>query len=291
MEDKEYQLEKIKTWLNFWQFLLGTIVIGFATTVVNWQIQWYQLQQEREKREQEYLAQFIEQALDENLAKRLRFAQYFSQLNLADDAKERWSSYYKDLLVEALGQKGRREIYIGQRQSLTDKGKLTPQESQALERINLKIQELEEDIPANTPIPAQSFEWNASLINAPITAGVSFTWGEATKNGARIPQNTDQVENIIKMAVELQKIEEKLKKPIVINSWFRDEASNRAVGGPRESWHLLGNAVDIRVEGYTAEELAQALDWWPGGIGTYTKSGIIHLDLRGYQVRYQADHQ
>ena len=39
------------------------------------------------------------------------------------------------------------------------------------------------------------------------------------------------------------------EEPIIINSGFRSEAVNRAVGGARNSNHLTGCAADIRVAG------------------------------------------
>ena len=38
---------------------------------------------------------------------------------------------------------------------------------------------------------------------------------------------------------------DELQKPIIITSWYRDEAHNQRVGGARNSKHLLGAAVDI----------------------------------------------
>jgi hypothetical protein len=290
MEDKELQLEKLKIWLGFWKFLLGTVVIGLVTTSVNWQIQWYQLKQEREKREQDYLAQFIAQALDENLEKRLRFAHYFSQLTLTHDAKDRWSTYYQDLLLEALGQTERRAILIEQRDNLSQKPNPSAEDKKALEILEIKIKEIDEDLPTTNPISLSSFQWSRSLINQPIAEGVSFTWGDATRNGERVPQSVQQAENIVKLAIELEKVQQQFQKPVEIVAWYRDEVTNARVGGAPNSHHVVGDAADIMIEGYTGKQIAQELDWWTGGMGLYSHSPeILHLDARGYWVRWGFD--
>ena len=47
----------------------------------------------------------------------------------------------------------------------------------------------------------------------------------------------------------LQPIRDAWKSPIVVNSGFRSEALNKAVGGVKTSQHRLGEAADIKVGG------------------------------------------
>ncbi len=113
-----------------------------------------------------------------------------------------------------------------------------------------------------------------------------FTWGEATKNGTRIPKNESITANIIKIAIALEELRADLDgKSISITSWYRDPISNRRVGGASKSRHLVGDAVDIVVEGMTPQEAQDYLDpIWDGGLG-YGKT-FTHIDLRGYRVRW-----
>jgi hypothetical protein len=132
----------------------------------------------------------------------------------------------------------------------------------------------------------------------PIYLGSHFTWGEATKDGTRIPTQTNfdgviipaaQItSNIIKIAKELDKIRTDFgNKPITVNSWYRDPESNRDVGGVRNSQHLLGWAADILIEGYDPNEVAAKLiDTWPGGLGD--SRSFTHLDLRHLMGRAAA---
>jgi hypothetical protein len=135
-------------------------------------------------------------------------------------------------------------------------------------------------------IPGISAEVKA---NQPIYNGSYFCWGEATKNGCRIPTQTtfDSViipgaqitANIIKIAKELDKIREYYERPIIVTSWYRDPKSNRVVGGVSNSQHLLGWAVDIKVQGVAPHRVAAYLeDSWPGGLGD--SDSFTHLDLR-----------
>ena len=63
-------------------------------------------------------------------------------------------------------------------------------------------------------------------------------------------------DNLIILVLKfLQPLRDKLGKPIHINSGYRCEALNKAVGGAVGSYHTLGMAVDIRVDGMTPKEL------------------------------------
>ena len=83
-----------------------------------------------------------------------------------------------------------------------------------------------------------------------------------TKSGIKNEPNEAQVENLRRVCRWLEELrlrynlnkKEKIKnkdeeEPIIINSGFRSEAVNKAVGGTPSSNHLTGCAVDIRVCG------------------------------------------
>jgi len=48
-------------------------------------------------------------------------------------------------------------------------------------------------------------------------------------------------------------------KPIMVNSAFRSEAVNNAVGSRNTSQHRIGCAADIRVPGMTPDEVVKAV--------------------------------
>jgi zinc D-Ala-D-Ala carboxypeptidase len=135
-------------------------------------------------------------------------------------------------------------------------------------------------------VPGISAELRAET---PIYNGSHFSWGEATKNGLRIPCQTtfegiiipgaQITANIVKIAKELDKIRNYYDRPIIVTSWYRDPRSNRSVGGVRNSQHLLGWAADIQVQGVPPYRVAAYLeDSWPGGLGD--SDAFTHLDLR-----------
>jgi uncharacterized protein YcbK (DUF882 family) len=72
-----------------------------------------------------------------------------------------------------------------------------------------------------------------------------------------------------------------IKKPLYITSGYRCAEYNQKVGGIKCSYHLLGLAADIRVEGVSALDLleyAEILNF--SGIGFYEKKNFLHLDVR-----------
>lgn len=115
-----------------------------------------------------------------------------------------------------------------------------------------------------------------------------FTWGEATKNGARIPENPQVIQNIIRLAVYLEEVRSKCgDREVRINSFYRDKKSNIAVGGVSNSRHLLGDAADIVVAGIQPLEVYRLLNTWHGNKGGLGRSPhFTHIDLRGYHSRF-----
>ena len=59
--------------------------------------------------------------------------------------------------------------------------------------------------------------------------------------------NAEQVNNLQQLCKNvLQPLRDHLGEPVVINSGFRSQAVNMAVGGAKNSQHLYGQAADIR---------------------------------------------
>jgi uncharacterized protein YcbK (DUF882 family) len=72
-----------------------------------------------------------------------------------------------------------------------------------------------------------------------------------------------------------------IQKPIYITSGYRCAEYNQKVGGIKSSYHLLGLAADIKIEGVSALDLleyAEMIDF--SGIGLYEKKNFLHLDVR-----------
>jgi uncharacterized protein YcbK (DUF882 family) len=79
----------------------------------------------------------------------------------------------------------------------------------------------------------------------------------------------------------LRKIEGHFGRKVLISSGCRSKARNRKVGGARRSFHLKCMAADIKVPGVPKRLLARfvrKLDG-RGGIGTYCRNSIVHVDV------------
>ena len=86
-----------------------------------------------------------------------------------------------------------------------------------------------------------------------------FTLGELTKTRVNIENvpNEAQLENLKRLCRWLEQLRRRWNNlygegndPIIINSGYRSEAVNKAVGGVKGSNHLTGCAADIRVAGF-----------------------------------------
>lgn len=122
----------------------------------------------------------------------------------------------------------------------------------------------------------------------PIIPGGHFSWAEATKNGTRIPVSGDVVEGFKKAADAMEQVRELMgARPITINSWYRDPASNRRAGGASRSRHLSGDAVDFVVQGIHPKETHRRLEsWWGNRGGIASASCFTHIDCRGSRARW-----
>jgi len=68
------------------------------------------------------------------------------------------------------------------------------------------------------------------------------------------------VANLPRLAAFLEEVKTVLGgKPIMVNSAFRSEAVNNAVGSSNKSDHRRGCAADIRVPGMTPDEVTRAI--------------------------------
>jgi len=97
--------------------------------------------------------------------------------------------------------------------------------------------------------------------------------------------------NLKELALNLQVLRDALGLPIHINSGYRSLTHNRAVGGAKNSQHLLGKAGDITVNGYTPFDIKSKIEGLikqgrmkNGGVGLYNT--FVHYDVRDYAARW-----
>ena len=94
--------------------------------------------------------------------------------------------------------------------------------------------------------------------------GKHFTWREVTRStkAAELGINNEPGRRA-KLAVMLlcsevlDPIRDAAGLPVNPTSWFRCEALNEAIGGYIRSQHLIGEAVDLKIPGMRAMEIAQ----------------------------------
>ncbi|BFO07104.1 TPA: YcbK family protein [Pseudomonas aeruginosa] len=70
-----------------------------------------------------------------------------------------------------------------------------------------------------------------------------------------------------------------ITKPIIVLSGYREESTNKKVGGKKHSAHLRGGACDLTVPGVPVDYLRRlALYLEGGGVGVYPGRNFIHVD-------------
>ncbi|MDD3654826.1 MAG: D-Ala-D-Ala carboxypeptidase family metallohydrolase [Desulfotomaculaceae bacterium] len=77
-------------------------------------------------------------------------------------------------------------------------------------------------------------------------------------------------------------------KPVNITSGYRCASHNKACGGVENSYHLFGMAADIFAGKVSTRELVKVAESVGfDGIGIYSAQGFVHVDVRGYQARWE----
>jgi hypothetical protein len=70
----------------------------------------------------------------------------------------------------------------------------------------------------------------------------------AIKENIKNEPNEEQMFNASLLAHHvLQPLRDAVKRPIIVNSWFRSELLNTRLGGSKTSDHLTGRAADIKL--------------------------------------------
>lgn len=90
---------------------------------------------------------------------------------------------------------------------------------------------------------------------------------------------TPEIEKNLKELVTklLQPIRDAIQKPIIVNSGYRNAATNRLVGGAKTSSHLSGYAADIVCPSYgSAKEFAKFIE-------KYLKENDVKFDQLIYE--------
>lgn len=117
----------------------------------------------------------------------------------------------------------------------------------------------------------------------------NFSLSEFNRRNYAVP--TDVMRNLIELARNLQILRDEVKKPIKITSGYRPAELNAKVGGVKSSKHIIGQAADFKIEGYTPKQVAAIIEkliaagkMKQGGLGTY--STWVHYDVRGTAARW-----
>ena len=95
---------------------------------------------------------------------------------------------------------------------------------------------------------------------------LNFTISELIKSdtaatyGIDNTPDSDSLDNMLELIVNcLQPIRDKLDKPMIITSGYRNSQVNTLVGGVAASQHTKGQAADFKVSGYTPSELVKLI--------------------------------
>ncbi len=118
-----------------------------------------------------------------------------------------------------------------------------------------------------------------------IRTGSFLHWNELFHGWTRIPARAEYIENAYRLADTFAWIRKRYDKPIAITSGYRDEDTNRSVGGSRFSQHLYCKALDIQPLNGKSNDLKEIFllaRACPSviGLGLGMCQGFVHIDIR-----------
>lgn len=101
----------------------------------------------------------------------------------------------------------------------------------------------------------------------------------------KLPTETGAIteEDYQSFLTELEILRTSYGKPMVISSAYRCPSHNDSIGGASLSRHLVGDAIDVAVQGedaYSLLALAMAYGWNGVGVKQKGEGRFIHLDRR-----------
>jgi hypothetical protein len=123
-------------------------------------------------------------------------------------------------------------------------------------------------------------KWGQVNLKDAIVPGGKWTWGDATRNGQRVPESESVMKGIILAAQNLIAIEQKYGAGIEVTSWYRPPRENARVSSSGLSGpHTTGSAVDFYHPKMSRIHADYAKSW-EGGVAISPNS-FIHLDAIG----------
>jgi hypothetical protein len=115
---KEMDLRRYEARMGVWKVVLGTLIVGLAGVIIPAAITFYNAVAENYRKEaelklatqnvyQQYIKDFLNTAVNQDIELRLRFANYFAFLS-GKDQKALWDAYFADLKRQR--EEGRKRI-------------------------------------------------------------------------------------------------------------------------------------------------------------------------------------
>lgn len=108
-------------------------------------------------------------------------------------------------------------------------------------------------------------------------------------DGTDVPD--EYMDNVRKLAENLQILREIIGKPIIVISGYRSPDYNKKIGGAKRSQHMLAKAADIIIKGMDTRDVADLIKdlikqgkMHAGGVGLY--QSFVHYDVRGRNARW-----
>ena len=118
----------------------------------------------------------------------------------------------------------------------------------------------------------------------------NFPMSEFASRGEQVPRK--YWKNLQRLMDNLEVLRAHLGGPTIrVTSGWRSKVHNDDVGGARKSKHLIAQAADIKVAGFSPKEVADAIELLTlldrmhnGGMGRY--ENFTHYDVRRRRARW-----
>ncbi len=131
------------------------------------------------------------------------------------------------------------------------------------------------------PRPAAWTPENLQLFAA-IWPNSSLSWAEATQGGRYLPQHSETVEAVMRIAALAQQATDRIGRSLCITIWYQPGQQEQA------ERYAIGDAIQFYCDGLTGSQIYRALDpWWPGSLGRYQRyPHLCYIDAQVDRSRW-----
>ena len=96
MDNNEFQIARSKQRLNWFKFIIGSILLGIVGLIINFQVQQNQLRIQERKNQSEILKEYLKIYVGSSQAEKDDFLEFMKTVSMDEEERNRYSKLWED---------------------------------------------------------------------------------------------------------------------------------------------------------------------------------------------------